>query len=62
MKQWVHQVLSLENRTPSIEETINHGLILKASTLPELADESLWKCSKGWAKRFLVKNGFMLAD
>ena len=62
MKQWVYQVLSFEKRAPSIEETISHGLLIKAQNMNELADEKLWKCSKGWAKRFLVKNGFMILD
>ena len=60
MKQWMYQFLSTYDKAPSVEETLNHGQYIKSLNMAELVNESHWKCSKGWAKRFLVKNGFYI--
>ena len=57
MKQWSFKFLSTKNRAPTIEETISEGTLLKSQNLLELQEEKYWKCSIGWAKRFLIKNG-----
>jgi hypothetical protein len=57
MKLWSFNFVCVKNRAPTIEETISEGTMLKNQTRVDLEDENDWKCSKGWAKRFLIKNG-----
>jgi len=57
MKQWSFHFLCTKGRAPTIEETISEGTLLKILNPVQIQDEKDWKCSKGWAKRFLIKNG-----
>ena len=57
MKAWLASFIDTNDRNPSFYEIFNKGQEIKAVGFPELAEETAWKCSKGWSKRFLAKNG-----
>jgi hypothetical protein len=57
MKNWCGRFEVREGRVPSIDEICREGFRVKRLGEVEFEGEREWKCSKGWAKRFLLKNG-----
>jgi len=57
MRQWLAKFIRIHKKNPTLDEIVDEGKKLKAADYPELFSEKAWKCSKGWAKRFLTKNG-----
>jgi hypothetical protein len=60
MKNWCGKFKAREGRVPSIDEICREGFRVKGLGKVEFEGERDWKCSKGWAKRFLLKNGMSL--
>jgi hypothetical protein len=60
MKNWCGKFKAREGRVPSIDEICREGFRVKGLGKVEFEGEREWKCSKGWAKRFLLKNGMSL--
>ena len=57
MKNWLDQFILNIGRNPSLDEMVAHGKLLKDADMPELHDETEWKCSKGYCKRLLARHG-----
>ena len=57
IRDWAFHFLSFYSRAPSLDETMTMGIHLKSQALPYQNDEKDWECSKGWANKFLLRNG-----
>lgn len=62
MKNWCGKFKVKNRRAPSIDEICSEGFRFKGLNKIEFTGERDWKCSKGWAKRFLLKNGMSLDE
>ena len=55
LNDWCQRFMVMRGRIPRQCELLEEGRRVKSLHLPQLSIEGEWQCSKGWAKKFIIR-------